>query len=399
MPDWDAVNLPNWGEDDEDQGGLIFEKSDVSDSAENSWSTTKENRQKAKSLRIDTDSSIRRCRATQKHKPVTFDVVLYIQMQLCEEKTLATYLLQNPRSLSQSLEYFLQVTQGLKYVHECKLIHRDLKPSNCFLFNNSVKIGDFGLSRQTDELNGQAPRYQASGSTQLFSITTPMSSAATSMNDFSTGIETNQEEVTQGIGTALYASPEQMNGSVYDEKTDIYSLGIILFELCHPPFITMMERVTSISTLRQQRIPLSWPSDPTYSQLAPLIISMLSPHPKERPTAAEIVSKMTIIMGKDTILSVKPKDLSPDNAFLRVEGTKESTQGVHDQIVELVKKLIEEEGRGGTLEQYIFHQNNDNTSTMELLVNKVDDETLSKIVNAILNDIQGVKARRVFKTC
>jgi len=190
-----------------------------------------------------------------------------------------------------------------------------------------------------------------------------------------------------------------MNGSVYDEKTDIYSLGIILFELCHPPFITMMERVTSISTLRQQRIPLSWPSDPTYSQLAPLIISMLSPHPKERPTAAEIVSKMTIIMGKDTILSVKPKDLSPDNAFLRVEGTKESTQGVHDQIVELVKKLIEEEGRGGTLEQYIFHQNNDNTSTMELLVNKVDDETLSKIVNAILNDIQGVKARRVFKTC
>jgi serine/threonine protein kinase len=81
-----------------------------------------------------------------------------------------------------------------------------------------VKVGDFGLSRE---------------------------SASGSMDEDDYGIEVDRpprkslgadEDNTAGVGTRSYASPEQMNGSDYDSSTDVYSLGILLFELCYPMY-------------------------------------------------------------------------------------------------------------------------------------------------------------------
>jgi serine/threonine protein kinase len=147
---------------------------------------------------------------------------LYIQMQLCSQKTLADFLSNEEARRGPSggdgvdipfaLSLFLQISQGVKHVHGQGLIHRDLKPNNCFIDDTGVvKVGDFGLSREsTDKGNESTP-------------STPMSLGDGTDN-------------TAGVGTRSYASPEQMSGSDYDSSTDVYSLGIILFELCYPMY-------------------------------------------------------------------------------------------------------------------------------------------------------------------
>ena len=147
---------------------------------------------------------------------------LYIQMQLCSQKNLADFLSNEEArrgpsggdgvDIPYALSLFLQIAQGVKHVHGQGLIHRDLKPNNCFIDDTGVvKVGDFGLSREsTDKGNEATP-------------STPMP-----LDDGT--------DNTAGVGTRSYASPEQMSGSNYDSSTDVYSLGIILFELCYPMY-------------------------------------------------------------------------------------------------------------------------------------------------------------------
>ena len=94
----------------------------------------------------------------------------------------------------QILSWFVQMCLGLKYVHERKVLHRDIKPANVFKTKSGIiKFGDFGVSK-------------------LLSST--LAKASTE------------------IGTPLYLSPEIVNGQKYDAATDIWSLGVTLYELC-----------------------------------------------------------------------------------------------------------------------------------------------------------------------
>ncbi|KAM6450853.1 serine/threonine-protein kinase Nek11 isoform 2-T2 [Liasis olivaceus] len=150
---------------------------------------------------------------------------------------------------SQIVEWFIQLLLGVNYLHERRILHRDLKAKNIFLKNNLVKIGDFGVSRLL------------MGSCDL---------------------------ATTFIGTPFYMSPEALQHQGYDTKSDIWSLGCILYEICcldHAftghSFLSIVLKIVESKT---PSLPDSFPRE-----LDAVLHSMLNKDPSLRPSAAELL--------------------------------------------------------------------------------------------------------------
>ncbi|RKP11078.1 kinase-like domain-containing protein [Thamnocephalis sphaerospora] len=194
--------------------------------------------------------------------------VLYIQMEYCEKKTLRDVIDEGVDD-ADAWRFFRQILEGLAYIHNEGMIHRDLKPSNIFLdANGDVKIGDFGLavlSQAGFDLYSQGGSFEPSDVASL----------------------------TSGVGTALYVSPEvasgQGTGIRYNHKVDMYSLGIIFFELCYK-FGTAMERITVIRDLRKPEIefPSDFPLQKKEAQ-AGIICRLLNHSPADRPSSIQLL--------------------------------------------------------------------------------------------------------------
>jgi serine/threonine protein kinase len=128
---------------------------------------------------------------------------------------------------------FRQVLQALDHVHGLGFVHRDVKPDNVFLAQESdvaapmVKIGDFGLSVRCDLADG-APASDVVPSTG---------------GPGAVGLH------TAGVGTHLYASPEQVRGQACDGRADMFAVGVMLYESLCGPFATSMERVHVLGEL------------------------------------------------------------------------------------------------------------------------------------------------------
>lgn len=198
-------------------------------------------------------------------------VYLYIVMQLCQKQSLRDWLRECilNRSRQKSLQMFHEICLGVKYVHSQQLIHRDLKPGNIFFScDGTVKIGDFGLvTGRVDVLDGQDHDQGTN------SEVTPLSN----------GHNQNFNHTDQ-VGTELYMSPEQIKRMNYNYKVDIYSLGLILFELL-VPFSTQMERLDTLSKLRKLEFPEHFINQDEYH----LVKAMLSHCPDERPDTDQVL--------------------------------------------------------------------------------------------------------------
>ena len=143
---------------------------------------------------------------------------------------------------------FIQMTKGLKALHDLKILHRDLKSANIFLFSDgSAKIGDLNVSKVA---------YKGLGYTQT--------------------------------GTPYYASPEVWRDEPYDMKSDIWSLGCVTFEMLalHPPF-----RAENMEKLYEKVIKCQYGKiSERYSEdIKEIIKLLLKVKTKERPTCAQIL--------------------------------------------------------------------------------------------------------------
>ncbi|KAJ3315863.1 Eukaryotic translation initiation factor 2-alpha kinase [Boothiomyces sp. JEL0838] len=253
------------------------------------------------------------------------DLGLFIQMELCEftlhdwlESLNTTPLCEPYRRLEEKiLHCFVDLLKGVQFIHKKNCIHRDLKPKNIYwkpepeYENGSItnlggrngkwKIGDFGLatiSHSQEKLNMQ----------QLHSL---------------------------GVGTITYASPEQLrpgnDHESYSFETDIYSLGIILFELL-VPFGTGMERIEKLTHLRNSVISDDFLA--SRPKEAALILWMMSPDPKLRPSISDIFKL-------EWFTSVVQPDGSDASPTTRIASLESELQKANEQ----VRQKTEENGQ------------------------------------------------------
>uniref|UniRef100_A0A6B2L3H1 non-specific serine/threonine protein kinase n=1 Tax=Arcella intermedia TaxID=1963864 RepID=A0A6B2L3H1_9EUKA len=207
---------------------------------------------------------------------------LYIQMQLCGEMTLKDWMEKNLNRGMECLSLFNQILQGLHHIHSNGFIHRDLKPSNLFIKwqanEMNLKIGDFGLS--------------VSESTPSIC---PAPSPPLPDSPFDSPSHSNSSH-TSGVGTTFYASPEQQNGQLYDHKTDIFSLGVILFELYHP-FTTTLSRIKTLQEVYQNATIPNWMAQ-QFPQQVEWIRAMIHWVPSNRPTTEEVIQSSPLLQTK-----------------------------------------------------------------------------------------------------
>ncbi|XP_058254672.1 eIF-2-alpha kinase GCN2 isoform X2 [Hemibagrus wyckioides] len=201
---------------------------------------------------------------------------LYIQMEYCEKSTLRDTIDQGLyQDYSRLWRLFREILDGIAYIHEQGMIHRDLKPVNIFLDSRDhVKIGDFGLA--TD--------HPASTASAILEVEDNISGLPLKLDP--TG------SMTGMVGTALYVSPEVQGNTkaTYNQKVDLFSLGIILFEMSYRPMTTASERISVLSQLRKESI--DFPEDFCEYENGTqrnVICWLLNHDPARRPTAVELL--------------------------------------------------------------------------------------------------------------
>ncbi len=142
----------------------------------------------------------------------------FIAMELLEGQTLKHRIAGKPIDISELLEISVQITNGLDAAHAKGIVHRDIKPANIFLVDRGqAKILDFGLAKLTSALRHAAE-----------------SVGAGAMNSQTRTHMHREDHLTSpgsSLGTIAYMSPEQARGEELDARSDLFSLGVVLYEM------------------------------------------------------------------------------------------------------------------------------------------------------------------------
>jgi NIMA (never in mitosis gene a)-related kinase len=172
-------------------------------------------------------------------------------------------------SENQVLNWFTQLCLAIKHCHDRKIMHRDLKAQNVFLMKNGiVKLGDFGIAKV---------------------------------------LNTTVEKAVTIVGTPYYLSPEIIQNHPYNFKSDMWSLGVLLYEMCalKPPFNGSNIHMLAMQIVRGQFTPL--PSGQFSKGLSTLIGKLITQDPSKRPNINQVL--------KDPLLAPRIKEFLDNESF------------------------------------------------------------------------------------
>ncbi len=137
----------------------------------------------------------------------------YLVMELIEGETLAARLVKGPLPLAELLRIGSQIATALGRAHRAGIVHRDLKPGNIMLTRSGAKLMDFGLARGAGLAGAPGSGVTVADLTQSPTQAQPLTAEGTI------------------VGTFQYMSPEQLEGKEADERSDIWALGCVLYEM------------------------------------------------------------------------------------------------------------------------------------------------------------------------
>jgi adenylate cyclase len=163
------------------------------------------------------------------------DSTYYIASELIEGETLHQRLLRGRIEVGEAVEVAIQVASALAAAHQAGIVHRDIKPENIMLRPDGyVKVLDFGIAKLAEQ---EVPATIPTDEALLL-------------------VETNMGSI---LGTVRYMSPEQACGAPVDKGTDIWSLGVVLYQMVtgHEPFIGDTPREVMTSILEKEPLPLT----------------------------------------------------------------------------------------------------------------------------------------------
>lgn len=276
----------------------------------------------------------------------------FIVMELVEGITLKSYITKKGHlDVKEAIGIAIQVASGIEAAHEQHIIHRDIKPQNMLIsMDGKVKVADFGIAR---------------------AVSSQTMNAATV------------------VGSVHYISPEQARGGYSDERSDLYSLGITMFEMVtgHVPFEGDNTVTVALAHL-EEPMPDPRTLNPDVSpSLARIILKCMEKRPERRyPNAAAVISDLRRALLNDddpTIGAVKEEDHSSDTIVISPKELNliKTRSGERIRESKPVKEIRERRERRDLEKRYDQPEN----AKKEPKKNKVDDEAtgLEKILTGL----------------
>ena len=205
---------------------------------------------------------------------------MFIVMEFIDGKELKDKIKSGPISTNETINIAIQIAEGLKAAHKKGIVHRDIKSSNIMITSDgNVKIMDFGL-------------VKIKGGREL-------------------------TKIGSIVGTAAYMSPEQARGEEIDFRTDIWSFGIVMYEMLTGklPFISDYEQAIIYSILNEDPKSITELSEDTPSGLTHIVEMSLKKNPKDRyQTTKDLIEKLKALNKSE--ISTQKNKVTPTVAVL-----------------------------------------------------------------------------------
>jgi eukaryotic-like serine/threonine-protein kinase len=223
------------------------------------------------------------------------DGIVYLVMEHLEGESLADRLLRGALPLDQVLRYGAETAQALDMAHRSGIVHRDLKPGNIILAKSGVKLLDFGLARLR-EVETEEPSLLSSVPTQDKPLT----------------------EKGTIVGTLAYMAPEQLEDKDTDARTDIWALGLVLYEMTTGKKALSGDSPASLigAILKEEPLPLTQLQPMAPPSLDRVVKNCLVKDPDERWQSAHDIAAELRWIAEASSDEVRARDQKQKRSYI-----------------------------------------------------------------------------------